>query len=65
MPGSEWTNLFCHSPPHLNGMRHHFSPGHRVLATYLPRSGRAGSLTPALARDKHDGDGYQVVLHPY
>lgn len=26
MPGSERTDLFCRSPPHPDGMRHHFSP---------------------------------------
>lgn len=65
MPGSERTDLFCHSSPHPDGMRHHFSLVARFWLPTLPRSGRVGSLSPTLARDKRDGDGYRAVPHRY
>lgn len=40
MLGSEQTDLFCYSPPHPDGMRHHFSP---VTAFWLlPCLGKGG-----------------------
>lgn len=61
MPRSQQTNLFCRSPPHPDGMRHHFSPVALFWLPTLRRTGQAGSLSPTLARDKHNGDGYRAA----
>lgn len=44
MPGSEQTDLFCRSPPHPHGMRHHFSAGAAFWP--LPCLGAGGPAAP-------------------
>lgn len=64
MPEPEQTNPFCHSPPHPHGLRHHFSPVARFWLPNVSRSGQTSSLSPALAKDKDNGDRGQVPSGP-
>lgn len=65
MPGYKQTDLFCCSPPHPHGVQHHFSLVTRFWLPTLSRSRWISSLSPALAKDKDDGDRYRAVSHPY